>query len=153
LDRFFMQVDIDYPDHDTEREILVATTGPAAQTSIQVMEASELLEAQKLIRHIPVGESVVEAILELVRSGRPESSPIAEVQDGVAWGPGPRASQALMQGVRARAVLDRRFAPSIDDILALAHPILRHRMALTFAARADGVTIDDIIDLLCERIG
>jgi MoxR-like ATPase len=153
LDRFFMQVDIDYPDHDTEREILVATTGPAAQTSIQVMEASELLEAQKLIRHIPVGESVVEAILELVRSGRPESSPIAEVQDGVAWGPGPRASQALMQGVRARAVVDRRFAPSIDDILALAHPILRHRMALTFAARADGVTIDDIIDLLCERIG
>jgi MoxR-like ATPase len=117
------------------------------------MDASELLEAQKLIRHIPVGESVVEAILELVRSGRPGNSPIAEVQDGVAWGPGPRASQALMQGVRARAVIDRRLAPSIDDILALAHPILRHRMALTFAARADGVTIDGIIDLLCERIG
>lgn len=153
LDRFFMQVDVDYPDHDTEREILVATTGPASQMPIQVMDASELLEAQKLIRHIPVGESVVEAILELVRSGRPENSPIAEVQDGVAWGPGPRASQALMQGVRARAVIDRRLAPSVDDVLALAHPILRHRMALTFAARADGMTIDDIIDLLCERIG
>jgi MoxR-like ATPase len=153
LDRFFMQVDVDYPDHDTEREILVTTTGPANQVPIQVMDAAELLEAQKLIRHIPVGESVVEAILELVRSGRPEISPVAEVQDGVAWGPGPRASQALMKGVRARAVIDRRLAPSVDDVLALAHPILRHRMALTFAARADGVTIDDIIDLLCERVG
>lgn len=152
LDRFFMQVDIDYPDRDTEREILVATTGPVDSVPIQVMDAAELLEAQKLIRHIPVGESVVEAILELVRSGRPESSAIAEVQEGVSWGPGPRASQALMQGVRARAVIDGRLAPSIDDVLALAHPILRHRMALTFGARAEGVAIDAIIDLLCERI-
>lgn len=152
LDRFFMQVDIDYPDRDTEREILVATTGPVDPVPTQVMDAAELLEAQKLVRHIPVGESVVEAILELVRSGRPESTTIAEVQEGVSWGPGPRASQALMQGVRARAVIDRRLAPSVDDVLALAHPILRHRMALTFGARAEGVAIDAIIDLLCARI-
>ena len=153
LDRFFMQVDVDYPDRATEREILIATTGPTDAMPIQVMDAAELLEAQQLVRHVPVGESVVEAILELVRAGRPENSAIPEVQEGVAWGPGPRASQALMQGVRARAVIDRRLAPSIDDVLALAHPILRHRMALTFAARADGVAIDDIIDLLCAQIG
>ena len=153
LDRFFMQVDVDYPDLDAERRVLLATTGPADEEPRQVMDGAQLLEAQRLIRHVPVGESVVEAILELVRTGRPETSALAEVKAHVSWGPGPRASQALMRAVRARALMQGRLAPSVDDIAALAHPILRHRMALTFAARADGVVIDDIIDLLCERIG
>ena len=100
-----------------------------------------------------VGESVGEAILTLVRAGRPETSDLATVQANVSWGPGPRASQALMLGVRARAVIEGRMAPSIDDVLALAQPILRHRMALTFAARAEGVTLEEIIDALAARIG
>ena len=152
LDRFFMQVDVDYPDLDAEREILLATTGAATAACSRVMDADSLLQAQQLIRHIPVGESVVEAILELVRSGRPETSPIDAVRRHVSWGPGPRASQALMLAARARAVVQGRLSPSIDDIAALAQPILRHRMALSFAARAEGVSIGQVIDLLCQRL-
>jgi len=152
LDRFFMQVNVDYPDIDGEREIIVNTTGTIDPDPVQVMDSQTLLEAQLLVRQVPVGESVAEAILELVRAGRPETSDIDDVKNHVSWGPGPRATQALMLGVRARAVIEGRLAPSIDDILALAHPILRHRMALTFAAQAEGVTLGGIIDRLCERI-
>jgi MoxR-like ATPase len=116
------------------------------------MNPLDLIAAQRLIRHVPVGESVVDAILTLVRNGRPETSSITEVKKHVSWGPGPRASQALMLAVRARAAMQGRLAPSIDDVLALAHPVLRHRMALTFAARAEGVAVGDIIDLLNASI-
>jgi len=153
LDRFFMQVDVEYPDIEAEREIMINTTGALETEPVQVMDADTLINAQKLVRQVPVGESVAEAILELVRAGRPESTDIDAVKAHVSWGPGPRATQALMLGVRARAVIQGRLAPSIDDVLALVHPILRHRMALTFAARAEGVTLGHIIDRLCERIG
>ena len=152
LDRFFMQVDVEYPDLEAEREIMINTTGVIEFEPDKVMDAKTLIEAQKLVRQVPVGESVAEAILELVRAGRPEHSDIDDVKAHVSWGPGPRATQALMLGVRARAVIQGRLAPSIDDVLALVHPILRHRMALTFAARAEGVTLGHIIDRLCERI-
>ena len=152
LDRFFMQVDVEYPDLKAEREIMINTTGIIESEPDQVMDAKTLIEVQKLVRQVPVGESVAEAILELVRAGRPESSDIDDVKAHVSWGPGPRATQALMLGVRARAVIQGRLAPSIDDVLALVHPILRHRMALTFAARAEGVTLGHIIDRLCERV-
>ncbi len=152
LDRFLMQVNVGYPDVEAERRVLLATTGPAEETPVRIMDGSQLLEAQRLIRHVPVGESVLAAILELVRAGRPESSPLAEVRAHVGWGPGPRASQALMRAVRARAVTHGRLAPSVDDIIALAHPVLRHRMALTFTARAEGVAIDEIIERLVARI-
>ena len=153
LDRFMLQVDIDYPQLAAEREILTKTTGAHEEQPAKVMEADDLMNAQRLVRHIPVGESVMTAILELVRTGRPGSSPLAEINEHVAWGPGPRASQALMLAVRARAVIDGRQAPSVDDVLALAHPVLRHRMALNFAARAEGVTMAHIIDTLAARIG
>ena len=153
LVRFLMQVHIDYPQLAAEREILTATTGSEEATPQQVMSADELQNAQRVVRHVPVGDSVMAAILELVRSGRPNSSDIPEVIEHVAWGPGPRASQALMLAVRARAVIGGRLAPSIDDVLALAQPVLRHRMALNFAARAEGVTLEKIIDKLASRIG
>lgn len=153
LDRFLMQIDIDYPQLAAEREILNATTGAHEEQAAKVLDAAELIAAQRLVRHVPVGESVMAAILEMVRSGRPISSDIAEVIEHVAWGPGPRASQALMLAVRARAVIQGRLAPSIDDVLALAHPVLRHRMALNFAARAEGVTLEQIIDKLAARVG
>ena len=152
LDRFLMEVDVPYPDLEAERQMLIVTTGPQEDKALEVMTAEELLAAQRLVRRVPVGESVVNAILTLVRSGRAESSDIDEVRRHVAWGPGPRASQALMLACRARAVLDGRFAPSIDDVLALAHPVLRHRMALSFSARADGVTLDDVIGRLCALL-
>ncbi len=152
LDRFLMQIDVSYPDLEAERKMLIATTGVAEEKAIQAMTAAELQQAQLLIRRVPVGDSVVEAILGLVRAGRPETSDIPEVTRHVVWGPGPRASQALMLAVRARAVMDGRLAPSVDDVLALAHPVLRHRMALNFAARADGVTMDKVIDRLCQPL-
>ncbi len=152
LDRFLMQVDVTYPDREAERRMVVATTGVEQESAVTVITPTELQAAQRLVRRIPVGESVVEGILDLVRAGRPETSDVAEVTRHVAWGPGPRASQALMLAARARAVLDGRLAPSLDDVVALAKPVLRHRMALSFAARADGVTLDAVIDRLCEPL-
>jgi MoxR-like ATPase len=148
LDRFLMQIDITYPDHDAERRMLIATTGPEEARPVEVMSAAEVVEAQMLLRRMPVGEKVVEAILALVRSGRPDTTDIDEVRRHVSWGPSPRASQALMLAVRGRAILDGRLSPSIDDVMALAGPILRHRMALNFAARADGIAIDQVIEWL-----
>ncbi len=153
LDRFLMQINIDYPHLAAERDVLLATTGANEARPKKVIEADDLMEAQRQVRHIPVGDSVMNAILELVRSGRPGESDVADVNEHVAWGPGPRASQALMLAVRARAVIQGRLAPSVDDVLALAHPTLRHRMALNFAARAEGVTMAKIIDTLAARIG
>ncbi|MBO6783429.1 MAG: MoxR family ATPase [Alphaproteobacteria bacterium] len=150
LDRFLLQVNVDYPDPEAERQMLLVTTGLEDRTPSQVMDAAQLMRAQTLVRRLPVGESVVEAILALVRSGRPGVSERDEVNDWVAWGPGPRASQSLMLATRARALLQGRVSPSIDDVVALAPAVLRHRMALNFAARAEGRTLDDVIDRLCE---
>jgi MoxR-like ATPase len=152
LDRFIMQVDVDYPDREAERRILFDTTGAEESRPKPAMTADELIAAQRLVRRLPVGESVVEAILGLVRSARPGPEGGDDAR-AIAWGPGPRASQALMLAVRARALLEGRFAPSVDDVAELANPVLKHRMALTFAARADGETIDNVIHRLKARIG
>lgn len=152
LDRFLMQIDVTYPDLSAERDILIKTTGIEAEKPNQVMDTEALIASQRLVSQVPVGETVAEAILNLVRSGRPETSDIEMIKEYVAWGPGPRASQAMLRAVRARAIMEGRLAPSIDDLIALAHPVLRHRMALTFAARADGITLKSIINQLCERI-
>ncbi|MDG2244496.1 MAG: MoxR family ATPase [Rhodospirillaceae bacterium] len=148
LDRFLLQVDISYPDDSAERQIIIATTGAKEVEPNKVMTSNDLMAAQALVRQLPVGDSVIDAILKLVRAGRPETTEIDEVRDWVAWGPGPRASQALMLAVRARALLDGRLAPSIDDVLALAKPVLQHRMALSFTARADGRSLGDVINRL-----
>ena len=152
LDRFLMQVDVDYPDREAERRILFDTTGAEESRAKAAMTADDLIAAQRLVRRLPVGESVVEAILSLVRAARPgpEADDTAKL---IAWGPGPRASQALMLAVRARALIDGRFAPSVDDVVELAEPVLKHRMALSFAARADGETIEAVIRRLKSRIG
>ncbi len=152
LDRFLMEIDVDYPDRAAERKILFETTGADETRAKPAMSAEDLMTAQRLVRRLPVGESVVEAILALVRSARPgpEGGEAAKL---IAWGPSPRASQSLMLAVRARALLDRRLAPSIDDVLDLAEPVLKHRMALTFAARAEGESIEAVIARLKTRIG
>ena len=152
LDRFLMQIDVGYPDLEAESRMLIATTGAEEPAPRQIMSAADLMKAQHLIRRVPVGRSVVDAILKLVRSGRPESTDNEAVTQHVAWPPGPRASQALMLACRAQAILDGRLSPSIDDVLSLAHPILRHRMAVNFAARADGVTVDQVIDRICDPL-
>jgi MoxR-like ATPase len=153
LDRFLLAIDITYPEIAAERAMLVATTGPDALGASPVMTPENLIEAQALIRRMPVGEAVVEAILNMVRGGRPESTDLDVVRQHVAWGPGPRAAQALMLACRARAILGGRLMPSLDDVAALAGPVLRHRMALNFSARADGIVLDEVIGRLVERLG
>ena len=146
LDRFLVQIDVAYPDRGTERDILLATTGDGEVESAQIFTAKELLAAQTLLRRMPVGDSVVEMILDLVRAFRPEEEGVSEqVRDTVAWGPGPRAAQALMLTVRARALLQGRLAPSADDVIDMAQPVLSHRMALNFAARARGDSLQELI--------
>jgi MoxR-like ATPase len=152
LDRFLLEIDIGYPDRAAERRILIETTGADDYRPQAVMGGDALLNAQRLVRRLPVGDSVVEAILDLVRAGRPDDGQ-RDVTDKLLWGPGPRASQALMLAVRARALIEGRLAPSIDDVVTLAEPVLKHRMALTFAARADGETVGGIIARLTARLG
>jgi MoxR-like ATPase len=152
LDRFLMQIDVPYPDHASERRIVFDTTGVEESKPKPTMTSDELISAQRLVRRLPVGESVVEAILSLVRSARPGSE-TGDIGKLISWGPSPRASQALMLVARARALIDGRLSPSIDDVMEMAEPILKHRMALTFAARADGQSTEAVIDKIKSRIG
>ncbi|MBS8227633.1 AAA family ATPase [Vannielia litorea] len=153
LDRFLVQIDVEYPDRDTERDIILATTGAEEAASHQIFTAEELIAAQALLRRMPVGDSVVELILDLVRACRPEDPTAPEqVQRSVSWGPGPRAAQALMMTVRARALLEGRLVPSAEDVLAMAAPVLTHRMALSFAARARGEELSAVIRAVAETV-
>ena len=153
LDRFLVQIDVQYPDRKTEKEILLATTGAEEADAYEVFTAAELIAAQKLLRRMPVGDAVVEMILDLVRAFRPHDPLSGErVKDTVAWGPGPRAAQALMLTVRARALLEGRLAPSPQDVINMARPVLTHRMALTFSARARGEDLGSLIDEVAHRM-
>ena len=152
LDRFLVQIDVPYPDRATERDILIATTGTEEEEATQVFTAAELLEAQTILRRMPVGDNIVEMILDLVRACRPDESASDIVRNAVSWGPGPRAAQALMLTVRAQALLEGRLAPSAEDVMAMAVPVLEHRMALSFAARARGETVTSIINAVAAEI-
>ncbi|MBY5899067.1 MULTISPECIES: AAA family ATPase [Rhizobium] len=150
LDRFLLQVDVNYPELAAERQILLETTGLGETRPEAVIDAQRLIEIQTLVRQMPVSDTVVDAILALVRSARPGQGN-ASTDKNVAWGPGPRAGQAMMLCARARALYEGRLAPSLDDIFALAEPILQHRMALTFAARAEGMSVRDVIAGLVKQ--
>ncbi|MBX5166133.1 MULTISPECIES: MoxR family ATPase [unclassified Rhizobium] len=150
LDRFLLQVDVNYPELAAERQILLETTGLGETRPEAVINAQRLIEIQALVRQMPVSDTVVDAILALVRSARPGQGN-ASTDKNVAWGPGPRAGQAMMLCARARALYEGRLAPSLDDIFALAEPILQHRMALTFAARAEGMSVRDVIAGLVKQ--
>ena len=152
LDRFLLQIDVSYPDLDAERRMLYATTGVEERNLKTILSAEELMMAQRLVRQLPVGDQVVDAILNLVRSARPGTGIDQELDDMIAWGPGPRASQALMLAVRAKAMMEGRLAPSVDDVVDLAEPVLKHRMALTFAARAEGIEMSDMMARLIEPL-
>ena len=152
IDRFLLQVDVGYPDQSAERRMLFATTGTDERRVEQILTAQELMAIQRLVRHLPVPDKVVEAILKLARSARPGTGAGADTDRLIAWGPGPRASQALMLAVRAKALIDGRLAPSVDDVVALAEPVLKHRMALTFAARAEGTTPTAVINRLAAAL-
>jgi MoxR-like ATPase len=152
LDRFLLQIDIGYPDLDAERRMLLATTMAGDAEAKPVIKAEDVQALQTLVRRMPVGEKIVESILAVVRNGRPETSALEIVKKYVAWGPGPRASQALSLAARARALIDGRLSPSMDDVLALLKPALQHRMALSFPARAEGVTCDAVLKALAQSV-
>ena len=152
LDRFILRIDVDFPTLATERDILVRTTGADQGSAKKAITPKQLIDMQALVRKLPVGENVLDAILTLVRNARPAQTEIESIREQVSWGPGPRAGQALMLATRARALIDGRLSPSIDDVLELAGPVLSHRMALNFAARADGQTVNSVIETLKERI-
>ncbi|WP_455481665.1 AAA family ATPase [Bartonella sp. B35(2025)] len=151
LDRFLMQIDIDYPDITTERRIILKTTGEENKSAQPILSAKKLQRIQKIVRKMPISENVVEAILKLVRSARPHKHNTL-ANSYVAWGPGPRASQAFSLCARARALYHGRLAPSLDDIKILAQPVLQHRMALNFSAHAEAITVKDFIDNLIRDI-
>ena len=153
LDRFLLQIDVEYPERDAERDILLATTGTEDAQAHAVFTADELIAAQNLVRRMPVGEAVMDLILDLVRACRPgEVEATDAVKASVGWGPGPRAAQALMLTVRARALLQGRLAPNSEDVVAMARPVLSHRMALTFAARARGEDLGQLIDSVAAQV-
>ena len=153
LDRFLLQITLDYPDRETEREILLETTGVAQVGVAQVFDPARLMAAQKVVRQMPIGNSVVNFILDLVRACRPEdSSSSKELRETVAWGPGPRAAQSLMLSARAWALLQGRLSPSVQDVLALAVPVLAHRMALRYSAQANGVDLPELIRRIADQL-
>ena len=152
LDRFLLQIDVGYPDKEAEKRMLLSTTFGDESAPARVCGPEALLAAQAMVRRLPVGEKVVESILRLVRAARPEADGMPELRDVIAWGPGPRASQAFMLAARARALIDGRLSPSTDDVVALAGPVLRHRMAISFAARAEGLNVRSVIDRLCQTL-
>lgn len=153
LDRFMLQIPLTFPDEAAERAMLLATTGAQKATAQQIITAETLSAAQTLVRTLPVGDKIIDAILQLVRSARPETTYNDTLRAQIAWGPGPRAAQALMLATRARALLDGRLSPNLDDVIALARPVLAHRMGLTFTARADGVQLDDVLTQLLKHLG
>ncbi|MCY4038242.1 MAG: MoxR family ATPase [Hyphomicrobiales bacterium] len=141
LDRFLMHIEMRYPNLETEQRILIETTGEDPLEANAALSVEDLLRAQTLVRRMPVGERVANMILRLIRSARPDDG----TDDQILWGPSSRAGQALMLASRARALLQGRFAPSSEDVHALAVPILRHRMALRFEAIAAGTRVEDLI--------
>ncbi|ARO14962.1 MoxR-like ATPase [Ketogulonicigenium robustum] len=153
LDRFLVMIDVPYPTRATEREILLATTGSDEAESEAVFTPDDLLAAQALLRRMPVGQSVVDAIIDLVRACRPDDETAPDfIRENIAWGPGPRAAQALMLLARAEALLNGRLSPNIADVAALAGPVLGHRMAASFAARARGATVESLVDRLVAHV-
>jgi MoxR-like ATPase len=152
LDRFMMQIDVEYPSLEAERDIILKTTSNDNRKTTAVMNKKDMLAVQSLVRDMPIGENIVSAILKIVRGARPETQAMSMISEYVAWAPGPRAAQALMLASRAKALLEGRTAPSIDDVMDLAEPVLKHRMALNYKARADGITIRQIVQALGENL-
>ncbi|MEO1027573.1 MAG: MoxR family ATPase [Pseudomonadota bacterium] len=151
LDRFLLKIDVTYPDVDTERRILIETTGMEDSTPKPALDADGLIAMQKLVRQMPVGEKVLNAILELVRDARPEQTGDDRVRQFVDWGPSPRAGQALMLAARSRALLRGRLAPSLEDVEALAEPCLGHRMAMRYDPTGAAPQLADLINDLARK--
>jgi MoxR-like ATPase len=153
LDRFMLLVDVGYPTAEEEVRIVQQTTSGTPAPLAKVLSPQEILTLQDLVRRVPVPDHVVKYAVELVRATRPKEPGALEViRRNVAWGAGPRASQYLVVGAKARAVLQGRFAASVEDVRALARPVLRHRVLPNFTAESEGLTSVKLIEDLLQRI-
>jgi MoxR-like ATPase len=142
---------IDYPDHEEEVAIVKSTTSGIDNELNIIIDRGDLLLYQDLVRRVPIADNVIEFAVDLVSKTRPQSDKaFAAVSGWIEWGAGPRASQYLVLGAKAKAVLDGRPAPEIDDIKAMARPVLRHRLITNFNAEAEGLSTDDILSILLE---
>ena len=152
-DRFIFQVLVEYPSREEERDIIKQTTSTFESKLKPVIDGPTLLRCQETVRKVPVPDHVYDFILDLVRMARPKEDHAADwVKDLIDWGPGPRACQQLVLGAKVRALLNGRFAAKVEDVKALAHPVLRHRIVPTFNAEAEGITVDSIIDRCIEAV-
>lgn len=152
LDRFLMNVNISYPSEGAERKILELSSENLDKEPNNIINSSDLLEMQDFIKNIPVGESVVKYILNIITNTRPETSSVPSVKKNVLWGPSPRASLALLATCKAKAFLENRYSPSIFDIKSLIKPILTHRINLNISAKSEGILIDDILNDVTKNI-
>jgi MoxR-like ATPase len=150
LDRFMFHINVDYPSKDEELEIVETTTSQKPEIPDVVLRAEDILRVQELVKTVPVDSHVLDFAIRLVRATRDDA--VGQVKDYVSWGAGPRAGQNLILGAKVKAVMDGRPIPSVDDVKAIAHPVLRHRIVTNFNADADGVTTDDIIKMLLEGV-
>jgi MoxR-like ATPase len=153
LDRFIFNLWIDYPSEEEERQIVRQTTSAYVGEVRKVVDAERILELQRLVRRVPVPEAVIEYAVRLVTSTRPgRNGTPAYVREMVSWGAGPRASQCLILGAKARAALDGRPSASVDDVRAMAVPAMRHRIVTNFNAEAEGIAAVDIVRRLLDEI-
>jgi len=152
LDRFLLLVLVGYPSAEEEEEILARTTGTAEPEVRTVLEAEAVMRCQVLVREVPISRPLLEYAARLVRATRPRTTPVDEIREHVSWGAGPRAGQALVLSAKARALLRGRLAVTLEDLVAMARPVLRHRILLGFEAISRGIEPDDVIDDLLERV-
>ena len=152
LDRFMFHITLDYPDKTAEKEIVMTTTAAYEPEIASVITGEEVLRIQQVVRKVPIAEAIVDYAVELNRQTRPTSEALDFIQDWVQWGAGPRASQYLVLGAKARAILHGRYHVAYEDIKAVAAPVLRHRILTNFNAEADGITSLDIINRLLENV-
>jgi MoxR-like ATPase len=151
LDRFMFNIMVDYPTESEEMGIMKLTTSPFDMTLNKVLNREEIMQLQEIVRRVPIADMVMKYAITLVRQTRVHTEKVPEfVKEWVSWGAGPRASQYLIIGAKARAVLQGRYYVSIDDIKAVAHPVLRHRIITNFSAEAEGITPNKLIDKLIE---
>ena len=152
LDRFMFNVNIDYPEFEEEIEIVKRTTGAGEAEIEPVLNAEEILQLQDLVRRVPVSDRLVEYSVTIANKTRPQRTDLDFVKKYVRWGAGPRASQFLILGAKTRAVLHGKLTPSVEDVRAVSHPVLRHRIITSFNAEAEGITADDVIAKILESM-
>ena len=152
LDRFLMNIRISYPDQSAERKILNLSNEKSDASPKKILSSNELLDIQNFIKEVPVGESVVQYILNIIKQSRPETSEVKSVKENVLWGPSPRASLALMTTCRAKAFLENRYSPSVFDVQSLVKPILSHRLKLSISAKSENINVEEILDEVINHI-